>query len=168
MINIDVIGALYTSGTFDADGNTLTAPAALPGYHVNTTAPVVGWEAFKVTPATPQRVFGGHETHCYTFANQEEYEALTEVTNLAYTPLIVPQVISRAQAKLALLGVGLLSAVQSAIDAVPDPAMRAAMQIEWDDRLTFERTNPTLIALATGLGMSSTQLDQLFIVGATL
>lgn len=80
----------------------------------------------------------------------------------------IPQSITRAQAKLALLGAGLLDNVQPAIDAITDPTQRAAAQIEWDDRLTFERTNPTLIALATAMGMSSEQLDALFAAGAQL
>lgn len=80
----------------------------------------------------------------------------------------VPVSITRAQAKLALLGAGLLDDVQPAIDAITDPTQRAAAQIEWDDRLTFERTNPTLIALANAMGMSSEQLDALFAAGAQL
>ena len=161
MIQIDEIGTLY-----DAPVDEETPAVALPGYHVNSTYPVAEWAAYKVTPATPRRIFGGIPTYFYTFASQAEYESLP--ADLTVTPPVVPQTLSRAQAKLALLGAGLLGAVQPAIDAVPDATMRAAMQIEWDDRLTFERSNPTLIALATGLGMTSEQLDQLFIAGATL
>lgn len=82
MINIDVIGILYTPGAYDAQGEVITAPVALPGYHVNTTAPVVDWEAFKVTPLSPSRVFGGHETHFYTFADLAEYEAYLATADL--------------------------------------------------------------------------------------
>lgn len=88
----------------------------------------------------------------------------------AVTPVrvVVPQTITRAQAKLALLGAGLLNSVQPTIDAIPDPVQRSAAQIEWDDRLTFERTNPTLVALATAMGMTGEQLDALFIAAAQL
>lgn len=82
--------------------------------------------------------------------------------------LVVPQTITRAQAKLALLSAGLLGSVQPTIDAIPDPVQRSAAQIEWDDRLTFERTNPTLVALATAMGMTSEQLDALFIAAVNL
>lgn len=80
----------------------------------------------------------------------------------------VPQSITRAQAKLALLGAGLLAQVQPTIDAIPDPVQRQAAQIEWDDRLTFDRDNPTLAALAAGLGLTEMQLDELFVTAAGL
>lgn len=80
----------------------------------------------------------------------------------------VPSSITRAQAKLALLGAGLLDQVQPAIDAIADPTQRAATQIEWDDRLTFERSNATLIALASSLGLDDKALDDLFAKALTL
>lgn len=83
-------------------------------------------------------------------------------------PVVVPASITRAQAKLALLGAGLLDGVQAAIDAITDPVQRTAAQIEWDDRLTFDRSNPTLNALAAAMGLSTEQLDALFIAAAQL
>ncbi len=80
----------------------------------------------------------------------------------------VPATITRAQAKLALLAAGLLDSVQPTINAIADPVQRAAAQIEWDDRLTFERSNPTLVALATAMGMTSDELDALFVAAASL
>ena len=174
MIDIDIIGTLYGSSTpsdylDDAGMEYNLPPVALPGYHVNATAAVAGWESFKVMPTTPRRVFGGHSTHFYTFADRAEYETHLATADLSVpTAMHIPNSLTRAQAKLALLNAGLLDAVQPAIDAVPDPAMRQARQIEWDDRLTFDRGNPTLIALAAGLGMTSAQLDQLFIAGIAL
>lgn len=63
---------------------------------------------------------------------------------------------------------GLLGQVQPAIDAIPDPKMRAMIQIEWDDSNEFDRYRPALIGLATALGMTSDQLDQLFITASEL
>ena len=161
MIQIDEIGTLY-----DAPVDEETPAVALPGYHVNSTCPVAEWAAYKVTPATPRRIFGGIPTYFYTFASQAEYESLP--ADLTVTPPVVPQIISRAQAKAALILNGRIGSVQPAIDAIPDPLQKALVQNDWDERLNFERTNATLIALATGLGMTSDQLDQLFIAGATL
>ena len=42
---------------------------------------------------------------------------------------VVPTVVTQRQARLALLGAGLLDAVDAAIDAIPDPATRAAARI---------------------------------------
>lgn len=72
MIDLDVIGLIYTPGVYEGD-TVVTAPVPVPGWHVNTTVPVAGWEAYRVTPETPRRVFGGHETFYYSFASKEEY-----------------------------------------------------------------------------------------------
>jgi len=81
---------------------------------------------------------------------------------------VIPRSVTRRQAKQALLLGGLLSQVQPAIDAIPDTTQRGLMQIEWDESLEFERHRPSLLAIAAGLGLSSEQLDQLFITAATL
>jgi hypothetical protein len=55
---IDVIGTLTEGGEWDEDGNEVTAPTVLPGYHVNYLGDLPeGWDAFEVTPDQPQRVF---------------------------------------------------------------------------------------------------------------
>ena len=83
-------------------------------------------------------------------------------------PPAVPASVTRRQAKQALLLNGLLSNVQPAIDAIPDPTQRAMIQIEWDDSQVFERSRPALVALGSALGLSSAQLDSLFITAAQL
>lgn len=80
----------------------------------------------------------------------------------------VPQSITRAQAIGALILAGLDELVQPAIDAIPDPVQRKLAQNDWDNRLHFERDNPTLNALAAVLGLTDTQLDNLFIAGVAL
>ncbi|MCP3022317.1 hypothetical protein [Cupriavidus basilensis] len=34
-VNLSSIGAIYEGGTWDADGNVITPPTAVPGWHVN-------------------------------------------------------------------------------------------------------------------------------------
>lgn len=82
--------------------------------------------------------------------------------------LKVPAEITRAQTIAALILAGKDGLVQPAIDAIEDPVQRKLAQNDWDNRLTFQRSNPTLIALATAIGMTSEQLDQMFTLGATL
>lgn len=77
MIAIDVIGTIYTPGTYDAQGHEITAPVPLAGWHVNTTHPVSAWATKLVTPSTPRRVFGGAPTVFYSFASESEFEAAT-------------------------------------------------------------------------------------------
>lgn len=76
--------------------------------------------------------------------------------------------VTRRQAKQALLLAGKLSLVQPAIDAIADATQRAMVQIEWDDSQVFERSRPTLIALATALGMTAQDIDELFATAAAL
>jgi hypothetical protein len=97
-------------------------------------------------------------------AIQAQIAAEAEAKRLAS----IPQSVTRAQAKLALLQSGLLSQVQPAIDGIADATQRMAAQIEWDDRLTFERGNGALVNMATMLGMTPTQIDDLFILAGTL
>lgn len=82
--------------------------------------------------------------------------------------LAVPQVVTRRQARQALLLAGRLQDVQPAIDAIADPVQRSMVQIEWDDSQEFQRTRPTLIALATAIGMTAQDLDNLFTQAAQL
>lgn len=80
----------------------------------------------------------------------------------------VPASVTRRQARQALLLAGLLDSVQPAIDAIPDATQRGLAQIEWDDSQEFERNRPMLISLATAIGLTSEQIDELFITAAGL
>ena len=60
--NIDTIGIIYEGGEWDAEGNVVTEPVALDGWHVNVRV-VAGedaeaLEAYAVTVASPMRVWG--------------------------------------------------------------------------------------------------------------
>tara|TARA_Y100000361_G_scaffold111306_1_gene101427 strand:- start:27 stop:359 length:333 start_codon:yes stop_codon:yes gene_type:complete len=56
---IDVIGTLYNDdGVFDEDGEQVTAPTPMDGWHVNYLGDLPdGWEAYEVNPAPPKRIF---------------------------------------------------------------------------------------------------------------
>ena len=72
---LDIIGTIYKPGTYDAEGNELTPPVAIPGWHVNSPHAIEGWDDYRVTPATPLRVYAGHETVFYSFADEAEFTA---------------------------------------------------------------------------------------------
>lgn len=82
-------------------------------------------------------------------------------------PNPVPQEITMRQARLVLLGAGLLSGVQTAIDGLPEP-QRSAANIEWEFSNTLQRRTPFVLTLGPALGLSAEQIDALFIQGATL
>lgn len=75
----------------------------------------------------------------------------------------VPQTLTIRQAKLILLQNNLLDDVDAAV-AQAD----RATQIEWEYATEVHRTWPTLVAMASALGMTDAQLDQLFVEGAKL
>lgn len=79
----------------------------------------------------------------------------------------VPQSITPRQARLALLGAGLLETVQTAFAEISEP-QRTAAQIEWDYALTIERGSPLVAKMAAALGMTDGQVDALFVAGAAL
>lgn len=99
----------------------------------------------------------------FDFDRLGEYEYVNGEVKLA-----VPTEVTRRQARQAIYLAGLLPNIQSAIDAIPDATQRNMIQIEWDDSLNFERNRPSLIALATALGLSSQDLDNLFITAVSL
>lgn len=83
-------------------------------------------------------------------------------------PPVVPSAVTMRQARLALLGAGLLDDVDAAIAAIPDPVTRRAAQIEWEFSNEVQRHNAFTAMLGGGLGLTASQIDQLFIQAATL
>lgn len=79
----------------------------------------------------------------------------------------VPQVVTMRQARLALLGAGLLAQVDAAIDALPEP-QKSAARIEWDYSSEVHRNRPFVQQLAAALGMDDAALDAMFVEAAKL
>ncbi len=75
----------------------------------------------------------------------------------------VPQSVSMRQARLALLGAGLLDDVEAAV-----ASSTKDVQIEWEFSSELRRDWPTLVLLAGALGLTDAQLDALFAQAATL
>lgn len=82
-------------------------------------------------------------------------------------PATVPQEITMRQARLALLDIGLLANVQTAINTLPEPDKTKA-QIEWEYSNALQRDNPFVTTLGTALGLSSDDIDNLFITASGL
>ena len=71
--------------------------------------------------------------------------------------------LSPAQVRLVLDQFGLLAQVEAAV-ALGDKKLK----VEWEFRTEFARDNATLLSMATALGMTATQVDSMFEIGATL
>ena len=124
--------------------------------------PVYGWIPFTASPDDAE----GAEL--YAQALRGEFGDIAPYVELEPLPPQIPQTVTRRQARQALLIAGHLSSVQFAIDSIPDALQRGMVQIEWDDSQMFERQRPTLISLASAIGMDSQAIDDLFIQAAKL
>lgn len=81
---------------------------------------------------------------------------------------VVPQSVTRRQARQALLLAGLFDQVLDKIAAINDPIQRGLAQIEWEDSLEFVRDRPLVIQIGTALGLDSAGIDALFVQAANL
>ena len=82
-------------------------------------------------------------------------------------PPVAPASVTMRQARLALLGAGLLDDVEAAIAALPSPQKEAA-RIEWEYSQEVQRHNGFVSVLAPALGMTEAQTDALLIAAAGL
>ena len=105
-------------------------------------------------------------------ADAPQYQALMDEVAATYVPPApepqqVPQSVTMRQARLTLLGAGLLSQVDAAIASLPSPQKEAA-QIEWEYAAVVQRNSGLVPAMAQALGMTESQIDDLFIAAAAL
>ncbi|WP_038852636.1 hypothetical protein [Bordetella petrii] len=77
----------------------------------------------------------------------------------------VPSSVSAAQGGIALINAGLMPAVQAAVD---DPDTPAEVRWAWERATTWERPSPALAYLANKAGISSGQMDALFVAAAPI
>lgn len=105
-------------------------------------------------------------------ADAPQYQALMDEIAATYVPPApvppqVPQAVTMRQARLALLGAGLLPMVQAAIAALPSPQKEAA-EIEFEYAQEVQRNHGLVPAMAQALGMTDAQIDDLFFAAAEL
>lgn len=77
-------------------------------------------------------------------------------------PVYVPQSVTRFQGKAALLAQGLLDDVEAAVAASND----AYLQLAWADAISFERQSQMVASVASALGLTQAQVDDLFIAAS--
>lgn len=80
-------------------------------------------------------------------------------------PVVVPDRVTAYQARVALHRAGLLPAV---VALMTDPATDEEAKIAWEYATVFERESPFVLSLAPGLGMSDTDIDNLFILAESI
>jgi hypothetical protein len=82
-------------------------------------------------------------------------------------PIQVPTQVTMRQACQALILAGLVGQVDAALAAIPGVPGELA-RAEWEKSQVVERNRPLVAQMAAMLGLSSAQLDQLFITAAEL
>ena len=75
----------------------------------------------------------------------------------------VPQSVSRAQGKAALIAAGLWPAVLAYVNAIADPTDKALAEVALNDTQEWRRDSLFLNSVVSSLGLTSAQLDQLFV-----
>lgn len=83
-------------------------------------------------------------------------------------PIVQIASVTMRQARLALLGAGLLDDVEAALAAIPDESQRQAAQIEWEYAQEVHRDHQWVQNLAGTLGLDADDLDALFTQAASL
>ena len=86
---------------------------------------------------------------------QADWETMRDDEMRARNP--VPQQVTMRQARLALLGAGLLDDVEAVITAAGREA-----QIQWEYASVVERSNPVIAIVQPQQGMTDAQIDDLF------
>lgn len=83
-------------------------------------------------------------------------------------PVPVPQAITRAQGKAALIQAGLWPQVLAFMAGIEDPNDKLLAEVALNDTVNWERSSPFLARVAAELGLTQQQLDELFIAAAAI
>jgi hypothetical protein len=99
----------------------------------------------------------------------EEFLADDDAELVAYLnpPAPVPQTVSMAQARLALIGAGLFSTIDAGLKALPEPQRTTALTA-WEYAPTVSRNGALVTTLAGQFGLTEAQLDALFTAAAAI
>jgi hypothetical protein len=163
-----------------------------PQAEVPETPAVLDEEGNIITPSvpayTPEDVVIETVIKCHSYADVQmdmfradalelgtpltEYEemiALVEANIVPYIPPppVIPQAVTMRQARLALLGAGVLATVDAAIASMEGIEGDAA-RIEWEYAHEIRRDSPLVTAMSGLLGLDEAALDQLFLTASTL
>jgi hypothetical protein len=107
---------------------------------------------------------------CLQPGRAEEFLADDHSEIVAYLnpPPPVPQSVSMAQARQALMDAGLFDAIDGGLNALPDgPTKRKALTF-WEYSPTVSRNGELVTMLAAQFGLKDEQLDALFLAAAEI
>lgn len=126
-----------------------------PKYYVDTAGSYIG--AFCGVEPPPGAVEVDHAP--------EDARQVWQFPDWSPAPVTVPQEVTRFQARAALYQAGLLDEVELLIAATETDRM---LVLAWQDALTFKRHSSFVQAMSQQLGLSESQLDELFISASSI
>lgn len=153
---VDVVGVIYrpTGGERQTELGPVPELSPIPGWHINLSDRVPELQSYEIEPpATPDRVFAGFD--------------------IARPPR-VPSEVARWQAKVVLMrtpgqnGRSLWDELLAMRAAMADSENAVLLDAALLEVLNWRRTSPTVEWAAQQLGLSSAQVDELFIAAAAL
>jgi hypothetical protein len=114
-----------------------------------------------------EKMSNGQIKPMYDNLNDVIYEGATPEQIAEYRRLLVPDIITRRQFKIALAVLGKNEQdILNGISQLPEPT-RTIATISYTEAGTFERSNPELIFVGkTFLQMTDEQIDNIFVVGS--
>lgn len=77
----------------------------------------------------------------------------------------IPESVTRFQAKAALTNAGLIGQIDALMS---DPATPELYVLAWSETLHFERNSPSVLAIAGAIGLTESQIDDLFLSAASI
>ena len=118
--------------------------------------PVYGWIPFSASSNDSEQ----HGRDLYAAAMAGDFGAIA-----AYVapPPTIPQELTPRQIRLVLNSAGLRQQVETTVAGASQD-----IRDMWEFSLAYRRDDPTLISMATQIGMTAQQLDDLFTQGAQL
>ena len=132
-----------------------------------TSTPIAGRETITAPDTLSETVTLGEIRANFTGPEWVELPYVTPPP-VVDTPLRnVPDSVTMRQARLALLGAGLLAGVDAAINSLPSPQKEAA-KIEWEYTTDVQRSSGLVPMMGAALGLDDAALDALFIEAAAL
>lgn len=133
-----------------------------------------GWEKeeYKILKVEENPPEIDPETEEYKINPFEQWVIHSDRVEATYTvnqlPQTIPEIVSRAQGKAALVLSGLWDSIVSYVESMEDATQKAMAEIALFDTTEWHRDSPTLGQLAAALSISSSQLDDLFILAASI
>lgn len=82
--------------------------------------------------------------------------------NQPLPPPQIPQSVTRAQGKMALIAAGIWDDVLDYVNSIESPVDKAIAEVALNDTNHWRRDSPFLTQAASAIGLTSEQLDDLF------